>query len=70
MKKITYPLFLRHPRLSSVSNDAKVVCCPVGVLVCVGAGKMYLQLAIAATVTAMDRLTPLQRWSAGWLQAR
>jgi len=33
MKNQTYPLFLRHPRLSSVSNDARAVGCPVGVLV-------------------------------------
>jgi len=83
MKKLTYLLFLCHPRLSSVSNDAQVVCCPT----CghaglpepkkrgfpnwlgVGAGKMYLQLAIEATVTAMDRLTPMRRRSAGQLQA-
>ena len=36
----------------------------------VGAGEMYLQLAIAAMVTAMDRLAPLRRPSSGQLKAQ
>ena len=45
MKKLTYPLFLHHPRLSLVSNDAQVVCCPAGVWFTRAEGERLSELA-------------------------